>query len=194
MIFDLPNVNFTDDEWIYILKVVLKGWTEIPLSQLSGYNKDDLKFFDGIIGLILRQTEYIQKEYPDALDQRFVNSWKYQGKLYRVLHPHMIEDENSIDGYSSRLPEVEYHGMITHWTTDFSFEALQYKLGANIKYIILEADTKDHLAFDVNRFRAEYESEERYTQKEQEFIFPMYKECIHEYCMTINEFREMKTQ
>lgn len=194
MIFNLANVSFTDDEWIYILAVILKGWTEVPLSQLYGYNKDNVKFFDGIIGSLLRQTEELQVDYPDALDQRFVNSWKYQGKLYRVLHPSMIEDENSIDGYSSALPQVEYHEMITHWTTDFTFEALLYKLSADTKYIILEADTKEHFAFDVNGFRAEYGFEERFTQKEQEIIFPMYKECIQEHCMTVNEFIEMKTK
>lgn len=193
MIFNLANVSFTDDEWIYILEVILKGWTEVPLSQISGYNKENLKFFDGIIGLLLRQTEELQVEYPDVLDQRFVDSWKYQGELYRVLHPHMIEDENSIDGYSSELLEVEYHEMITHWTTDFTFEALLYKLSANTKYIILEANTEEHLAFDVNGFRAEYGFEEKYTKKEQEIIFPMYRECIQEYHMTINEFVDMKT-
>ena len=76
MIFNLPSVHFSDDEWIYILSVVLKGWTEVPLSQLSGYNKDNLKFFDGVIGLLLKQTEKTLVEYPDVLNHEFVNYYE----------------------------------------------------------------------------------------------------------------------
>lgn len=192
MIFNLPNVRFTDEEWIYILSVVLKGWTEIPLSTTGGYNRDDLKFYDGIIGLLIKQTEEINSNYPEALNREFVDSWKYQGKLYRVLHPSLFEDENSEDGFSCKLPDVEYHGMITHWTTDYTFEALMYKLSPNEKYIILEADTKEYIAFDVNCFRETNDITERYTSREKEIIFPMYKECIVEHQTTINKFIEMK--
>ena len=60
------------------------------------------------------------------------------------------------------------------------------------EYIILEADTREHLAFDVNKFREVNDVQEPYTQGENEIIFPMYKENIKEYRMTINEFVSMK--
>lgn len=192
MILDIPYVNFNDDEWIYILIEVLKGWTEITLSTTSGYDKENLRFFDGIIGLVLKHSERIAREYPKSLNYSFVNSWKYQGKLYRVMHGIMIEDEESEDGYSCILPKVEYHEMITHWTSDYTFEALMYKLNGDSEYIILEADINEHFAFDVNKFRESHNIQERYTEKEREIIFPMYKECIKEYRMTINEFKKMK--
>ena len=152
MIFDMPSVYLSDDEWIYFLIRCLKGWTEIPFSPTNGYNKDVLKFYDGIIGLLLKQTEQFQKEYPDVLSKEFVNAWKYQGKIYRVMHSLIVENNKNKSGYSFRLPNVEYHGMISHWTTDYTFDAL-HKLSRSTKYIILEADTKEHIAFDVNSFR-----------------------------------------
>ena len=192
MIFDFPNIRFSDEEWLYILERYLKGWTETPLTYLDGYDIDTVKFYDGLIGTLLKQTERIYKIWPDYLDSRFVGSWKYQGRLYRVMHPVLHVDEN--ENEHSALPDVEYHGMITHWTDDYTFSCLLQKVNLDCEHIILEADTSDHFAFDVNGFRKEYGCEEQYTQKEREFIFPMYKECIKEYRMTINEFIEMKNR
>jgi hypothetical protein len=84
--------------------------------------------------------------------------------------------------------------MITHWTTDFSFEALTHKLGLNTKYIILEADTQNRLAFDVNKFREINEINEVYTKKEDEIIFPIYRKHIKEFFMTINDFKDLKME
>ena len=62
------------------------------------------------------------------------------------------------------------------------------------KHHILEADTQNHIAFDVNKFRKQYDCENPFTAKEREIVFPMYKECIEEYRMTVNEFIHIKTQ
>ena len=188
MIFDFPNIGFKDDEWLYMVKRYLKGWTEIPLTVSGGYSIETLKFYDGFLGTLLKHTERLSQEYYDFLDHRFVNSWKYQGKLYRVLH----DCPPSAKSRKTKLPKVNYHGMITHWTDDYTFAGLQYKLNPDAEYIILEADTGDHFAFDVNGFRKEYGCEERFTEKEREFIFPMYKECIKEYRMSIREFADLK--
>lgn len=192
MIFDFPSIRFSDEEWLYILKCYLKGWTETPLTYLDGYDVDTIKFYDGLIGTLLKQTERIYKIWPDCLDSRFVGSWKYQGRLYRVMHPVLHIDENGNE--YSVLPDVEYHGMITHWTDDYTFSGLLQKVNPDYEHIILEADTGDHFAFDVNGFRKEYGCEEQYTQKEREFIFPMYKENIKEYRMTIRDFIKKKQE
>lgn len=86
MIFDMSNIHFSDEQWIFILQQYLNGWTEIPLNDSSRYDLDELKFYDGFIGLLLKQTERYLKECPDELDKGFINSWKYQGKLYRIIH------------------------------------------------------------------------------------------------------------
>ena len=192
MIFNFNNMAFSDEDWKYIILQYLKEWTEIPLTTNDGYDIEELKFFDGFLGTLLKQTESLMKDPYADVDNDFVDSWKYQGKLYRVLHRITNVDNNGKE--HSRLPRVRYHRMITHWTSDYTFSGLMYKLSPDEKYIILEADTGNHLAFDVNKFRKANNAEERYTQGEEEIIFPMYEECIKEYRMTINEFIEMKEQ
>lgn len=192
MIFDIPNVHFTDEEWIYILKQYLNGWTEILLSDGYGYDFNELKFYDGLIGYLLKQTEQYLQECPEQLDKHFINSWKYQGKLYRIIHSNRTKNNKTKSGYSCRLPKIQYHEMISHWTDDYTFEGIMYKLDQETKYIILEADTKSHLGFDVNKFRKTYNCEKPNTKKEREIIFPMYKECIKEYRMSVNEFIKLK--
>ncbi len=192
MIFNKPNVNFFDNERIEIIKEYLNGWTEIPLSTSSGYDIDELKFYDGLLGTLLKDTEFLINNAPSYVNKDFVESWKYQGKLYRVIHGFCMLDENDEEKYI--MPEVDYHGMISHWTDDYMFSGLKYKLPPDCEYIILETDTKGHLAFDVNKFRKTYNCENPFTEKECEIIFPMYKENTKEYRMTINEFIKMKEQ
>lgn len=185
MIFDYMNMGFTDDDWIEIIKRYLFEWTETPLSPLGGCDMDDLRFFDGLFGTLLKQTERIAVQYPSMLNKKFLDAWKYQGKLYRIIHANFV----LVDGEEKIvMPKVEYHGMIAHWTDDYTFEGLLYKLNPDDEYIILEADTGSRLAFDVNKFRRKYHCRNHNTEKEREFIFPMHKECIKEHRMSITEF------
>ena len=190
MIFDIPSVNLNDDEWIYIITEYLNGWTEIPLSLSDGYDIDKLKFYDGLLGTLLKETEKLLELAPEYINREFVDSWKYQGKLYRVIHSHYVFDAEESEPRLV-MPTVDYHRMITHWTDDYTFEGLT-KLSKDCEYIILEAETREHIAFNVNSFRKKYHCERPFTQKEREIIFPMYKENIKEYRMTINEFIELK--
>ncbi|MBO5480494.1 MAG: hypothetical protein J6A63_04840 [Clostridia bacterium] len=189
MIFNFYYPEFTDEEWIYIIKKYLKGFTEIPLNRIYGCDLEELKFYDGLFGTLLKHTEYIIANYPKELNKKFVNSWRYQGKLYRVMHKTLTVGKDGREIY--RFRKINYHGMITHWTDDYTFKGLMHKLSDDEEYIILEADTREHFAFDVNKFRKVYKCEEFYTKNEREFIFPMYKENIKEYRMTIKEFIQM---
>ena len=190
----LPNISLSEEDTLFLISRILKSWTEIPLSSTAGYDKEELKFYDGFLGTLIRRTEASIKEWPQCAEDDFIKSWKYQGPLYRVLHASPHNDRRYRDGFRMELPSVEYHRMITHWTNDFTFNGLLYKLSPKQKCIILEAHTGNHIAFDVNRFRDTFGFQERYTEKEREIIFPMYKECITEYRMTIEEFAEMKTR
>ena len=192
MIFNFTYPDFTDEEWIYIIQKYLKGFTEIPLNSTNGYDLEDLKFYDGLLGTLLKHTEYIATNMPTELNKKFVNSWKYQGKLYRVMHKTLTIGKDGREIY--RFRKINYHKMVTHWTDDYTFKGLMHKLSDNEKYIILEMDTGEHFAFDVNKFRKRYNCAEHFTQGEREFIFPMYKENIKEYRMTIKEFIQMKEQ
>ena len=194
MIFDKLNVNFSDEEWINIIKEYLNGWTEISLNTMDGYDKGELKFYDGLFGTLLKDTERIQELNPKALNKKFVDSWKYQGKLYRVLHPYREFENGDFPSPKIVIPKVDYHGMISHWTDDYTFSGLMYKLSADEEYIILETDTKDHYAFDVNKFRKKNHCRAKNTEKEREFIYPMISKNVKEYRMTINDFIKMKKQ
>ena len=177
MIFNFNYMDFSDEDWKYIILQYLKEWTEIPLNPTYGYDIEELKFFDGFLGTLLKQTESLMSDPYADVDNDFVDSWKYQGKLYRVIHSHYVFDDGVVEPRTI-MPEVNYHRMITHWTSDYTFDGLMYKLSPDEKYIILEADTGDHLAFDVNKFRKANNAIEPYTHGENEIIFPMYKECI----------------
>ena len=180
---------------IVLLAQLLKGWTEIPLSPGGGYNKEKVCYYDAHIGSIIRDAEeLLSGQWNGTYDSGFLESWKYQGKLFRVIHPSPHEDKRYTDGYRLALPKIDYHRMISHWTDDYTFSGLMYKLSDKVEYIILEAETGNHIAFDVNGFRRKYGFEERYTEKEREFIFPMYKECIKEYRMSIAEFVRKKQE
>lgn len=189
---ELISLDITMEELIFLLLKYLKGWTEISLTNNQGYDKDKLIFYDAFIGSIIRKSEELIKLYPELKKDSFIQSWLYQGKLYRVIHRNIVENKRNKRGYSCRMPKVEYHEMITHWTKDRSFKALKHKLSETDKYIILETDTKDRLAFDVNKFRKIHNEEELYTQDEDEVIFLMYKDYIKEYPpMSIKQFNDM---
>lgn len=68
---------------------------------------------NGLLGTLLKHTEFLTKEYPSTLDKEFVDSWKYQGKIYRVIHPHYVFDTDSTEPRTV-MHKVNYHGMITH--------------------------------------------------------------------------------
>lgn len=192
MIINMPNIHFNDEQWLEILKQYINGWTDIPLSDSDEYDLNELKFYDGFIGLLIKQTEKYLRECPNILDMKFINSWIYEGKLYRIIHASIVQDESVEEGVSYKMPQVEYHGMISHWTNDCTFEGLIHKLCPDEQYIILEADTQEHLGFNVNKFRKIYNCEKPNTAKEREIIFPMYKECIKECHMSVNEFIQFK--
>lgn len=141
MILNIPSIHFKEDERINIIKQYLNKWTEIPLSEIADYDLDEIKSYDEVIGLLIKQTEQYLKECPDCLtksNMQFINSWKYQGKLNRIIHARIINNNYSL---SYQMPKIQYHGMISHWTDDYTFKGLTYKLNTKEKRIILEADT-----------------------------------------------------
>ena len=194
MVTNLPNILFQHEEWVKLLSTELSSWTEIPLSPISGYDKNSVRRYDGIIGTLLRETELLLKNSPNKVNNSFFNSWMYKGKLYRIIHESPVEDARDKNDFRYELPKIDYHGMIAHWTTDYTFKGLMYKLSPEVESIILEADTAEHIGFDINRFRKTYGFENSFLTNENEVIFPMYKNCITEYKMSINNFIQIKKQ
>lgn len=188
----LVPLKMQEDELRDILLQYLKDWTEIPLEPTGGFDKNELAFYDGFIGMVLKKSEELLRYQSEYLNDELIQSFLYQGKLYRVIHPCEIKDRRCKRGFRYGLPKVDYHGMITHWTKDRTFKALRHKLSCQEEYIILEADTKDRVAFDINKFRRENGNREQFTQGEEEVIFPMYNNYITEYRMSIEQFNDIK--
>lgn len=184
LIFDLPNMLLKNKDWKAIIANYVMSWVEEPLSSGDDYNIDRLKFYDGLLGYLLKETErYIQEGVfdSDIIDTNFMNSWLYRGPIYRVLH------KNN----NGNMPKVNYHGMIGHWTKDYHFGGLNYKLDFNDTFIVLKSDTGDHIGFDVTKYIICNNLRPSPILNEREIIYPMIKRNVTEYKMSINEFIRM---
>ena len=104
-----------------------------------------------------------------------INSWKYVGKIYRVI--------------DCRKSQVEYHQLIASWTdTPEAFKQFNH-LYENHRYLFLIADTGKDWAFDVNKYRKNTANKHCYTEHESEIIFPMDEgHIIDSFYGTLKEF------
>lgn len=111
-----------------------------------------------------------------------INSWKYVGKIYRVI--------------DCRKSQVEYHQLIASWTdTPEAFKQFNH-LYKKHRYSFLIADTGKDWAFDVNKYRKNTDNEHCYTEHESEIIFPMDKQYVVDlFYGTLEEFyKHLKTR
>lgn len=104
-----------------------------------------------------------------------INSWKYVGKIYRVI--------------DCRKSQVEYHRLIASWTdTPEAFKQFNH-LCKKHRYSFLIADTGKDWAFDVNKYRNNTKNRHCYTEHESEIIFPMDKQYVVDlFYGTLEEF------
>ena len=104
-----------------------------------------------------------------------INSWKYVGKIYRVIN--------------CRKSRVEYHQLIASWTdSPEAFKRFNH-LCKKHRYSFLIADTGKNWAFDVNKYRNNTKNRHCYTEYESEIIFPMDKQYVVDlFYGTLEEF------
>lgn len=104
-----------------------------------------------------------------------INSWKYVGKIYRII--------------DCRKSQVEYHQLIASWTdTPEAFKQFNH-LCKKPRYSFLIADTGKDWAFDVNKYRNHTKNRHCYTEHESEIIFPMDKQYVVDlFYGTLEEF------
>lgn len=106
-----------------------------------------------------------------------INTWKYTGKIYRVMDckPH----------------EIEYHNMIASWTKDpESFK--KFQLCEEDKYTFLIGKTSKDWSFDINKYCEHNDKKEfKFIEHESEIIFPMSKKHITDtFYGTLDDFYE----
>ena len=93
-----------------------------------------------------------------------VNTWKYTGKVYRVI--------------GCKPDKVEYHDMIASWTNNPLAFADFNHLICTVKYTFLIGHTGKNWAFDVNKYRRIIGDMHQFTEYESEIILPMNKKYV----------------
>lgn len=102
-------------------------------------------------------SENYQKDIDKLM--KSVNTWKYRGKLYRVM--------------DCKQNQIDYHGLIASWTNDYkSFKNFNH-LYDKQKYTFIVGSTGSDWGFDVNKYRQYIGERHIYTEHESEIIFPL---------------------
>ena len=162
-----------------MLNQVLGGWQERRL--LGSYDEDELTFYDGIIGYVIRNAHYFLKEYETGLVERHpkldvFDIWKYQGIICRVMD--VLPDD------------IIYHNKISSWTKSVDSFYKMNNLCKTEKYTFLIANTNDMYGFDVNNYNDYFNQGNQHIQHEEEVIFPMDKKYIIDvFYGTLDEFK-----
>lgn len=106
-----------------------------------------------------------------------IGSWKYIGKIYRVI--------------DCKKDQIEYHQLIASWVNTLdAFKDFNH-LSEKHRYSFLIGDTDEDWAFDVNKYREHTNNRHYYTEHESEIIFPMNKKYIIDiFYGTLEEFYE----
>lgn len=106
-----------------------------------------------------------------------IESWKYIGKIYRVV--------------DCKKDQIEYHQLIASWVNNpGAFKDFNH-LCEKHRYLFLIGCTGEDWAFDVNKYREHTNNRHYYTEHESEIIFPMNKKYIIDtFYGTLKEFYE----
>lgn len=179
-IFDgLFYPTFSAEDQFLIFNRVLLSWLERP--QLgSGYNKNTLDFYDGVIGHIIKTANHYCANqnkiwFPPQIAQ-IMELWKYQGYIYRVI------DESP--------SKIRYHKKISSWTKNIEGFNKFNHLHKKSKYTFLIANTNDYYGFNVNKYNDYFNQGNQHIQHEEEVIFPMDKKYIIDvFYGTLDEFK-----
>ena len=129
-------------------------------------------------------SEFVRKLTPETNDDlllkldeinKDIESWKYNGKVYRVVN--------------CKKHEVEYHELIASWVSNIkAFESFNH-LCKNSKYTFLIGNTGKDWAFNVNKYREHINNRHRYTEHESEIILPMNEKYVTDiFYGTLEEF------
>ena len=179
----------------YILAITMEQFREFPLCS-GGYNEEKLRFYDGVLGSLMRTRDVMIKSPVYDLLKEFAEfslHWEYQGNIYRVIDKAYVypKDENK-EPYR-RMPSIKWHGMIASWSSSYDFTTGFNHIYPNEKYTIIHANTGNSAGIDVNKFSEYLECYNVHTACENEIIFPMKKEFVVNVYKNITptEFKEL---
>ena len=160
---------------------VLDAWRNRSLLG-EHYNENDLKFYDGVLGFVIRQGNQYHRnseagDWAPAPILELMKTWQYQGLIYRVVN--------------SPRSRIKYHKKIASWTKDAnSFDHFN-KLCPDEKYTFIVADTGSSFGFDVNKYDSNAGRSNPYLCHEDEIIFPMDKKYVKAvFWGTLKDFKD----
>ncbi len=155
---------------------------ELKIIKSSIKNRNEArKNTSGFIKSLTPETNNDLMTKLNAINED-INSWKYVGKIYRVI--------------DCRKNLVEYHQLIASWTdSPEAFKRFNH-LCEKHRHSFLVANTGKDWAFDVNKYRKNTDNEHCYTEHESEIIFPMDKQYVVDlFYGTLEEFyKHLKTR
>ena len=168
-----------------VFNSALNRWTDRDFLN-SGFCENVFRFYDNLIGSVIAngnnnyQNKIDGTAWANPIVLKFLDVWKYDGMLYRVLDikPH----------------KVVYHNMISSWAKNVDvFDEFIDKgnLLTNTEYTFLIANTRGYFGFDVNKYRTYIRDKHTYTEYEDEIIFPMNREFITDvFYGTLEDFKK----
>lgn len=183
---------------MYMIAITMHQFREFPLCSGEGYDEEGLRFYDGVLGNLIRtrdkmrraQNELGIQEMPEY--EAFVSKWAYQGDIYRVIGE-MYVYEDGDDTPHLEMPEIKWHGMIASWSSSYDFTTGFNHIYPDVKYTIIHANTGDSVGIDANKLGDYVGGYNPHTVGENEVIFPMKKEFVVEVYkeITPNEFKNL---
>ena len=137
---------------------------ELELMKSSINNRNEIrKNSSGLIKSLMPETNDDLVARLNAINED-ISSWKYVGKIYRVI--------------DCRKSRVEYHQLIASWTNSPEVFKEFNHLYEDQEYTFLIAETREDWAFDVNKYRKHASNRHIFTEHESEIILPMDKKYI----------------
>lgn len=176
-----PLNQLSLDDKKFFLRMTIRQFRERPLCG-GGYNEEDLRFYDGVLGNLIRTRDlYVDKGFPKSKSNflEFTTNWQYQGDIYRVLGKSCVFRKDRSKPYF-RTPAIKWHGMVASWSRSYDFTVNFNHLYPDEDYTIIHANTGDSVGIDVNKFATYLDDLNPYTESEQEIIFPMMKRYVVE--------------
>lgn len=195
---DHPLNQLSWGSQMYMIAVTMRQFREFPLCNNEGYDEEGLRFYDGVLGSLIRmrdkmrraQNEWGMQEIPKY--EAFVSKWAYRGDIYRVIGEAYVYEDGD-DEPHMEMPEIKWHGMIASWSSSYDFTTGFNHIYPDAKYTIIHANTGDSVGIDANKLGNYVGGYNPHTIGENEVIFPMKKKFVVKVYeeITPNEFKNL---
>lgn len=153
--FNHPLNQLSPTDQKFFLAMVIRQFRERPLCG-GGYNEEDLRFYDGVLGNLIRTRDlYFTEGCQDSVKgfTELTANWQHQGDIYRVLGKSYICRKDKAEPYL-RTPSIKWHGMVASWSKSYDFTTSFNHIYSDEEYTIIHSNAGDSAGIDVNKLTA----------------------------------------